>query len=78
MVKFVASTNGKTLIGLGLSRMNLQKLKEGKPILVDLASLNLPYDAEVMIFYGKTEQTMAKDMLPYISEDTIVHGTETL
>ena len=77
MVKFAGTKDGVPFVGLGISRINTQKLKEGKPILVHLADLGLP-PMEIFIFYGKTEAAMAKDMLPYIDEDTIVHGTETL
>lgn len=77
MVKFTGERDGVPLIGLGLSRENLKRLKDGQPIVVHLADLNLP-PGQILIFYGTTEAAMAKTLLPHIGEDTIVYGTETL
>lgn len=77
MIKFTAQGQHGPLIGLGLSKDNIRLLREGRPIVVHLADLNLP-PGEVMLFYGDTEASLAKALLPYISEDTVIHGTETL
>ena len=77
MVKFTAQGKTGPLLGLGLTRRNLELLKQGRPIVIDLASMGLP-PGEIFIFYGKTEQALTRDILPYITEDTIVHGAETL
>jgi hypothetical protein len=75
MVKFTAGTeNGRTLIGLGLSEGNIQRLKEGKPIHVHLEELNLPYKAEVMIWYGADEQALQKEIQEFIGPNTVVHA----
>lgn len=77
MVKFTAQGPNGPLIGFGLSRRNIELLKQGKPLIVDLAEMGLP-PGKIMIFYGNTEAAMAKEMLPFISEATRVYGTETL
>jgi len=67
MIKFLGECDGRTMIGLGLSRGNCQRLLEGKPILIDLkammaevepddvADLN---DATILIFGGEDETHM--------------------
>ena len=79
MIQFVANKDGPggPMLGLGLSRDNLRLLKEGRPIIVDLTTIGLP-PGKVMLFYGHTEAAMAKALLPFISEETTVSGTETL
>lgn len=77
MVKFTASTPDGLLVGLGITYENVIRLKQGKPIHIQLADLGLP-QGELLIFYGKDEQAITKDLLPYIGEDTILHGTENL
>ena len=77
MVKFTAKGSDGPLIGFGLSRRNIELLKQGKPIKINLADMGLP-SGTIMIFYGKTEAAMAKEMLPFLDENTRVYGTETL
>jgi hypothetical protein len=60
MIKFAATKNGRTLMGLGLARRNIELLMAGKPILVDGEKLNLPFD--VMILYGETEMTIVDEL----------------
>ena len=61
-------------MGLGLSEENIKRLKKGKPISIDLGTLDRLYDGQqLMIFYGKTEQDMARALVPYISNETKVH-----
>lgn len=73
MIKFM-STKGETiLVGLGISEGNVERLKQGKPIVVKLKELGAKEDIEVMIFYGKTEEDMAETLRPYIGEHTKVH-----
>lgn len=52
MVKFTGERDGKHLVGFGLSAGNLEKLREGKPILVDLSEMIPGCKMEVLIFYG--------------------------
>lgn len=45
----------------GLSEANLQELRKGRPIEVDLRDLAMP-GGKVIIFYGKTEVDMMKEL----------------
>lgn len=56
MFKFTALTaDGKTLVGLGLSDHNLEKLQGGMPIVVDLGAEMLPgSDILVVVVWGHT------------------------
>lgn len=47
---------------LGLSDLNLQKLREGKPILFDGAAAGFPQVTKIAIFHAPTEE----DMLPLL------------
>lgn len=78
MIKFkLTKDSGKVLLGFGLSKRNIELLKQGKPILIDLNEMGL--DAEIGILYGETEQAILKTLKPYIGDETIVYteGPET-
>lgn len=73
MIKFTAhGQNGRTTIGLGLSELNIQKLKEGMPINIFLFDIIPNLKEEIVIFYGATEQTMKEELerLGLITEKT--------
>lgn len=73
MIKFkTADDKGNVKLGFGISEENVRLLKQGKPILINLREMGI--DAEVMIFYGKTEKDILNDIKPFIGEDTITHG----
>ena len=48
-------------IGLGLSKLNVKKLKQGKPIVIDTNELGIP-GHEIFIFYGDTEKDMELEL----------------
>ncbi len=75
MIKFTGSRDGRLFIGFGLSQGNIDRLKEGKPIVVNLEELNLPYHADILILYGETEQSLTDELNSYgvITPETIVH-----
>ena len=59
MIKFSKfSDNGRTLIGIGLSDGNIEKLKAGMPIHFFMAELVDNSKMEVLIFHGKDEAAM--------------------
>jgi hypothetical protein len=59
MLKAVAhSDTGETLVILGLSDINVEKLKEGLPILVEMEELG--FKGKLAIIYGETEDALAK------------------
>jgi hypothetical protein len=75
MVKFSATgDDGKTLLGFGLSRGNIERLVAGQPIRVRGKDIHRP-DLEVMIFFGETEADMEQELrnLGAIGENTVIH-----
>lgn len=68
MIKFKAGT----LIGFGLSEENVKLLKKDRPIKVDLTTLGLSGNEvkDILIFYGKTERDMERDMADLIVAKT--------
>jgi hypothetical protein len=63
MIKFSSLTANGLLIGLGISDQNVELLKKGKPITVDLMELGITEPIEIMIFHGETEEKMAKMLM---------------
>jgi hypothetical protein len=56
-------------IFFGLSARNLQLLRAGKPIKVELEELGLT--GSVVIFYGETEEAMRADLIDMVGPDTV-------
>ena len=53
------SQDGKFIIFLGLTKMNIEKLQEGKPIHVDGNEIQVP-NMNIGILYGETEEIILK------------------
>ena len=53
----------------GLSERNLELLRQGKPIKVDLGDLGLA--GCVVIFYGETEEKMREDLIDMVGPNTV-------
>jgi hypothetical protein len=68
----VKALKGNQII-LGLSDVNLERLKDGQPIKFNLKELGLP-DYEVFIFNGKDEQTMRKMFM----DNKLIHPIKTV
>lgn len=70
MIKFKAyNLNKKTeFYGFGLSEINIQKLKEKKPIYIDGDKIDSLYD--YLIFYCDTEEEMLDMFKDHIGEKT--------
>jgi hypothetical protein len=79
MIKFSATVNGRKLIGFGLSALNVERIKEGKPIYISLDEMKLPLSADVLIVYGETEEAILEEFtkLNLIGPDTLVNRAET-
>lgn len=72
MIKFTYTKgSGALCYGFGISEENVKRLKKGQPIYIDLSQIG--GTGEVMIFYGKTEQDMARDLAEFIGPDTVTH-----
>ncbi len=75
MIKFTATTpDQRKLIGMGLSHVNLERLKAGQPIKFNGESIGMP-GHDFLIFAGRTEKSMAKELDPAITAQTIVKDT---
>lgn len=76
MIKFTATRDGKTIIGLGLSKRNLELLLQDRPIIVKLSDLGLPWRGEIFIMADETEEVMFEKLksLGLISEQTNIIG----
>ena len=73
MIKFTATTgDGNRLIGIGLSDGNLERLGKRQPIKIDGESIGIE-GLEILIFSGKTEESMASGLAEMITADTVVH-----
>ena len=68
MIKATAgSEDGRKFVLLGLSDMNLTKLREGKPIHVGSAELGIAHD--IIIFWGATEDAMAAELTKHFGRE---------
>lgn len=61
MVKILANKH----VILGLSDINLELLRQGKPIKLNLSELGLP-DQPIFIIHGETEQKMKEQFKEFI------------
>jgi len=67
---------GNTII-LGLSDKNIEKLKNNEPILFNLKEAGIEdIDANVMIFNGRTEESMMETMMKDMSLDTKIRTND--
>jgi hypothetical protein len=65
---------GKPLIGLGFTKENIQKLREGMPILLsskDVKELTEDaVDAHILIMYGDTTEDITAQLSTLITDQT--------
>lgn len=50
------------LFVIGLSDMNIEKLREGKPIMFKLRELDINEDGNVLVIWGKTEPDICREL----------------
>jgi hypothetical protein len=77
MIKFTASGNGRTIIGLGLEPGNIARMQADQPVRVRLADLGFVGPAgtfEIIIFTGPDAATMTHRLKQFIGPDTVIHG----
>ena len=60
----------KTGIVFGLSRENLKRLVKGQPIIVDLRSMGVKQNIQIMLFFGETERDCARQLQEFIGPET--------
>lgn len=57
--------DGRPLVFLGLSDGNLVRLREGKPILIDMKPYGL--DGWAVIMHGATEEDITRELAKYLN-----------
>ncbi len=64
MVKYSAEIKDGKLLGIGLTNMNIEKLKKGMPILVKLPDLKIltGWNGSIVIMYGKTKKAIKREI----------------
>lgn len=67
-----AKTTDGDLI-FGLSAENIKRLQKGMPIKINLKDLGLE-DRTIVILYGESEQSIAKDLSQFFTPKTIIHS----
>lgn len=69
MVKFkYTRKDGSPGYGFGISAENVERLKKGQPIIIDMTEMG--GEGEVMIFYGETTGDLIKTVQPFIGKET--------
>ena len=69
MLKAMMQNNeGKNILLLGLSRENVVRLKEGKPIHINGDELG--FENDVILVYGETEEQIYEDLQPMLKSET--------
>jgi hypothetical protein len=72
MIKFkVIDPNGVPGFGFGLSEENINLLKQGKPIIIELSEMG--GIGRIMIMYGKTETDLVAALQPFMDNATQIH-----
>ncbi len=77
MIKFLASSPTGDIVGLGLSKQNLIKLLDKKPIHVKLSELGLS-NINILIFGGETEDEMKNELKEIFPNETISKYNRTV
>ncbi|RPJ39493.1 MAG: hypothetical protein EHM35_02285 [Planctomycetaceae bacterium] len=61
------SKDGRHFVLIGLSNMNISRLREGKPLHIFGAELGTSHD--IIIAWGNTEDDITKELRPYFGRD---------
>jgi len=75
VIKFTASGNGITLVGLGLQAENIRRMQDGQPVRVrlsDLGFVGAVGAVQVVIFTGKTDDEMETAISAFCGPNTVV------
>jgi hypothetical protein len=72
---FTQGQDGPILIGLGLSRANIERMMSGQPVRVLLKELGVPGDIRIGIFFGETEADMEAELRQHdlVTDETLIH-----
>jgi len=70
MLKAKGSQNGRDVFIIGLSHMNLDRLRQDMPIIIHKEEVGIPFD--ISIFSLPTEEDLEKAIRPNLTKDAIV------
>lgn len=73
MIRALGEADGKLVLIVGLSEIDLAKLAKGQPVQIDGAKWNRPDVPDVFIYAGKNDAKLAHAMASLVNESTIVH-----
>ena len=77
MIAFsMKSSDGKTILGLGITSKNIENLKEGKPILKEVDSYVDNKIDKIFMMYGETEFKIMGDLKKagLLNKNTRIHS----
>lgn len=75
MIRWYATTpDGRHTVGLGLEAGNIERLVDGRPILVRGETLGLPHD--ILIHYGATKLQMIEELREQGVDEKIIADAE--
>lgn len=60
----------RPILIIGLEEGNIERLKEGKPILRDLAEFGVPHLGQVLIVWGQTAADIERELAPGMHDAT--------
>jgi hypothetical protein len=63
-------TDGRTLVGIGITEANVKRLKDGEPIVVRAESVGLEPPVDIVIIYGKTLDDLSNMLAPMLGPET--------
>lgn len=73
MIRFTfTDREGRTHLGLGIARENVNRLIAGMPIDVNLADIGVTINGGVMVYFGETERELTDAIAEFIQPETKV------
>lgn len=68
---FGKTRDGRQLVVLGITRENVSRLTNGRPVYLDAASHpGFPIDLAIAVLYAETEAELAEQLEPLIGDET--------
>lgn len=74
MVKFTMKDGNRVMIGIGLTAVDVENLKQHGPQTFPLSSLSLPWPLDLRILYKETDSALMEALTPLMGPETKVEG----
>jgi AAA domain-containing protein len=80
LIKASVTNPSNPIFIIGLTEDNVQRLKSGQPIATPIASFGIDMPGQIVIMYGRTEQSITDDLATsgWITDQTVMHGDPML